>query len=507
MELFGILHSHLYSLGSLSEKMNNNAYNQKHLLIFLFFIFFFVKLALIKHIPLINDEAYTLTISRHFSLSYFDHPPLMMWISYSLNFFEAIELYIFRIPHIAFGVLTSFFLYKIASMLYSKEAGTIAAILYFISPFFFFSGGMFIVPDAALNLFVASTTYIAIRLIFKNENNVYLWILLGLLLAVAFLSKYQAYLFGVVLFFAFLVWKRDLVFTKNFKIYLLIYLCGVVTVFLWNMENNFDSFTFHKNRGSFSFDPFHAFNSLIAQFFLLLPTTGILIIMSLVKHKKLNENQDKFLFTALPIIIIFNIFILLSDSSFAHWSMVGWMLLIPMASNYLIFMKSFKLQLIGLKVLCVFLTFSLISALIIHSKTGFITKSYIERVPEWDNTRELLDWGDISNIITKNLPQKELESMATLSWYDSGQLNSAFYYMYSVGVLGPSSNHFKYINSGVGNFKTLIVVRLFHKKKQVDLPRKILNYGYKIKSVQELPVFRGNRKYAIVNILSIEKIN
>ena len=97
--------------------------------------------------------------------------------------------------------------------------------------------------------------------------------------------------------------------------------------------------------------------------------------------------------------------------------------------------------------------------------------------------------------------------MATLNWYDSGQLNSAFYYMYSVGVLGPSSNHFKYINSGVGNFKALIVVRLFHKKKQVDLPRKILNYGYKIKSVQELPVFRGNRKYAIVNILSIEKIN
>ena len=109
MELFGILHSHLYSLGSLSEKMNKNAYNQKQLLIFLFFIFCFVKLALIKHIPLINDEAYTLTISRHFSLSYFDHPPLMMWISYSLHFFEAIELYIFRIPHIAFGVLTSFF--------------------------------------------------------------------------------------------------------------------------------------------------------------------------------------------------------------------------------------------------------------------------------------------------------------------------------------------------------------------------------------------------------------
>ena len=44
--------------------------------------------------------------------------------------------------------------------------------------------------------------------------------------------------------------------------------------------------------------------------------------------------MKNFLFSCLyQQIIIFNILILFSDNSFSHWSMVGWMLLIPVASN------------------------------------------------------------------------------------------------------------------------------------------------------------------------------
>ena len=106
--LFGILRSHLFLLGSLSEKMKSKANNQMHLLIFLFIIFCLTKLTVIKHVPLINDEAYTLTISRYLSLSYFDHPPFMMWVSYSLHLLEVFQLHIFRVPFIGFGLLTSY---------------------------------------------------------------------------------------------------------------------------------------------------------------------------------------------------------------------------------------------------------------------------------------------------------------------------------------------------------------------------------------------------------------
>ena len=488
--------------------MKGRACNQTHLLVFLFVIFCFAKLALIQHIPFINDEAYTLTISRHFSLSYFDHPPLMMWLSYFLHFFEINKLYIFRIPFIAFGLLTSFFLYKIASIIYSKEAGTVSAILYFVSPFFFFSGGLFVVPDSSLNFAVAGATYIAVRLIFNNENSIYLWIALGLLLSLAFLSKYQSYLFGMTLFLSFIIWKRNVLFGKKFYISLLISTSGLVPVFLWNMENNFDSFNFHGNRSSFDFDIGHVFNSLAAQIFLLLPTTGVLIIVALLKNKESNAADTKFLILlSLPTIIVFNVLIILSDNSFAHWSMVGWMLLIPVASNHFISMKSFKPQLIILKVFNILVTIILISSIIFHAKTGFITKSYRDKIPVWDNTRELLDWGHIASILKRTLQKDELDSLVTLNWYDSGQLNSAFHYEHLIGVIGPQDNHFKYINFEETDFTTLIHVQLINSDSRVDLQKKVMDYDFNIVNRIDVPFLRGNQKYGIISILFLEKSN
>ena len=341
---------------------------------------------------------------------------------------------------------------------------------------------------------------------FHNEKNIFLWLSLGFLLSIAFLSKYQAYLFGSTLFVSFFIWKRNVLFTKKFNISLLFSVLGLVPVFLWNIENNFESFAFHGNRSSFTFDFPHIFNSLFAQLFFLLPTTGFLIFLGL--NKKLIGDHEKFLILlALPTIIIFNILILLSDNTFAHWSMVGWMLLIPIASNHLILMKSFRPQLLSLKALSILATFILISSIITHARTGFITKSYGDKIPDWDNTRELLDWGLIANVLAKNLHKEELNSIATLNWYDSGQLAAAFKFIHSVGVIGPNSNHFKYINLRDKNFTTLIDVRLIHSSDQFDLKEETLGYGYNIINKVKLPLFRGNQKYGIINVLSVEKIN
>ena len=486
--------------------MKDKSCNQTHLIVFLFIILCLAKLAVIKHIPFINDEAYTLTISRHLHLSYLDHPPLMMWISYFLHQLEFIEPYIFRIPYVVFGIFTSFFLFKIGSIIYSKEVGIASAILYFISPFFFLSGGLFIVPDASLNFSVSGATYIALRLIFHNENNFFLWVALGLLLSIAFLSKYQAYLFGICLFVAFFISRKNLLFTKNFNISLLISLFGLVPVLLWNAQNNFESFAFHGNRSSLTFDILHIFNSLFAQLFFLLPTTGFLIFLSLKKRP--TSKYEKFLILmGLPIIIIFNFLILLSDNSFSHWSMVGWMLLIPIASNHLIFMKSFKPQLLIFKALSALVAIILVSSLITHARTGFITEGYGEKIPAWDNTRELLDWSLVADILAQNVEEEELEYSATLNWYDSGQLNVAFNYKNTVGVIGPNSNHFKYMNLDGKNFKTLIDVRLIHENDNFDLKKNLLDYDYNVIKKTKLPLFRGSKKYGIISVLSIEKIS
>ncbi len=487
--------------------MGTKAYNEVHLIVFLFIIFFFTKIAIISHIPLINDEAYTLTISKYFSLSYFDHPPLMMWVSYFLHYLETDSLYLFRIPFILFGLFTSFFLYKIAAIIYSKETGTIAALLYFISPFFFFSGGLFIVPDALLNLSVAGTTYLAIKIIFENKNKAYLWFLLGVFLSIAFLSKYQSYLYGLSLFATFIVWKRDAFFNYGFYMALFISICGLLPVVLWNMENGFASFHFHHNRGAFSFNLLHIINSLLAQLLFILPTTVILIALGVANFIKRPSSRESFLAVlALPTILIFNAVIMGSENSFAHWSMMGWMLLIPIASYRLVLLKSNTANFLALKTLNILLIYCLILIILIHSKTGILTKTYGQNIPYWDNTRELLDWKTISDVLEKNLKENELKSLSTLDWYDSGQLASAFNYEYSVGVIGSNSHHFKFINKKNKKTATLINVRLLNSDMEINLANQMATYGFKINKRVNLPYFRGTQEYGSIIILNIEKV-
>ena len=94
--------------------MSTKVYNEDHLIVFLFVIFFFKTIYHFTY-PLINDEAYTLTISKYFSLSYFDHPPLMM-----VHIFFTIV-----VVSVSHSFFTTWFIYwflytKIAAIIYSR---------------------------------------------------------------------------------------------------------------------------------------------------------------------------------------------------------------------------------------------------------------------------------------------------------------------------------------------------------------------------------------------------
>ena len=68
-------------------------------------IFFFVfsllilKIIIASYLPLINDEAYAIAVSKNFSLSFFDHPPLGFWSSSIFTkIFGQENLILYRLP-------------------------------------------------------------------------------------------------------------------------------------------------------------------------------------------------------------------------------------------------------------------------------------------------------------------------------------------------------------------------------------------------------------------------
>ena len=106
---------------------------------------------------------------------------------------------------------------------------------------------------------------------------------LGLLLALAFLSKYQSYFFALALFVAFLIWRRKF---SSIQIFISEHNFSLWTSSCYYLEyrKHFDSLSFHQTRSSFTFDIFHAVNSTLLQSLFMLPTTAILIGVSLVNY-------------------------------------------------------------------------------------------------------------------------------------------------------------------------------------------------------------------------------
>ena len=115
-------------------------------------ICFFIKLILANYIPFLNDEAYAIAVSQKFSWSFFDHPPIGFWSSLIFSKFTDESPFFYRLPFILYGLATTIIIYKLGKETGNSYLGLWSALLYNLAPFYFFSGSLFIVPDAPLNL-------------------------------------------------------------------------------------------------------------------------------------------------------------------------------------------------------------------------------------------------------------------------------------------------------------------------------------------------------------------
>ena len=113
------------------------------------------------------DESYTIAISRRLSLSYFDHPPLHLWITH----FAALavgENAVARTPFVVLFFATGWIFYRFASGLFGPRAALVALFALNVTPFFFASAGSWIVPDGPLLFGLAVAACAAARLFFRR---------------------------------------------------------------------------------------------------------------------------------------------------------------------------------------------------------------------------------------------------------------------------------------------------------------------------------------------------
>jgi len=295
--------------------------------------FLVARLAFAFSLGLGIDESYTIAISRRLSLSYFDHPPLHLWIAH-LAALAVGENVAARAPFVALFFATGWIYYRLTSGLFDPQAALVALFALNVTPFFFASAGSWIVPDGPLLFGLALAAFAAARLFFAqpldNASAWRLWFVVGVGLGLAGLSKYSAVLTACGLGAFGLLSPNQRRWLKPSAPYAaaIVALAMITPVIVWNAQHGWASFEFQGGRGmpQGGLRPAQFVTMIFGQIAFLSPWIFVPLVMGLASafHQRADERRLFLLCLSLPPIALFTVTPLWGGRGQPHWTMPGW---------------------------------------------------------------------------------------------------------------------------------------------------------------------------------------
>ena len=392
-----------------------------------------------------NDEVYYWTYAMYPDWSHFDHPGMVGWIMqiFSLNLLLHSE-FALRLSSIIFMTLDTFIIYKIGCLVKNKIAGFYAALLYTASFYCFVITGVFIMPDTPLMLFTLLAMWCFLSSFRPTEGSEKIscngkLVLAGLFTGLALLSKYSAGFIWVGVGLYILLYDRKQLKNKYLYLSILISAVCMLPLLIWNMQNDFISFTFHGDRVSLfgKLQPLDFLAEIAGELGYNNPINYILIIIALVAFwrgkKYLDETSGRLLLCfALPFIGLFWFFSL-TRPILPHWSAPAFTLLLLFPASYLAEKQSVE---DGKNKLprSIIATLSLLVLVLVFGtleiKTGFIPLRFgeransVQRYGEGDFTTTIYGWRSIKDDFQKireakiaEGEMKESDGMVGLQWF------------------------------------------------------------------------------------------
>ncbi len=279
----------------------------------------------ISAVELCSDEAYYWDWSRHLSMGYYDHPPM---VAYLISLFTSIvgqNATGVRLGAVFCAVGTLIMVYLTAKNMFHNEwTGIIASLLLSITPGFMINA-VIITPDAPL-LFLWTTgvyfTHLAITSSAKR-----FWLMAGLVIGLGLMSKYTMVFLPIAIFFFMLTSARDATSSKRGPyIALLVAIIVFSPVIYWNATHDWVSFNMQLAHGFCQNRQIEilSFVSFVgSQAGLLSPLLFILCLVSIfvVGYKGFRQKRSELLLlfwsTVLP--LIFFLFLSLQAKCEGNW--------------------------------------------------------------------------------------------------------------------------------------------------------------------------------------------
>jgi 4-amino-4-deoxy-L-arabinose transferase-like glycosyltransferase len=293
------------------------------------------------------DEAHYALYAKHLAWSYFDHPPLVGWIQWPLVALTSSEGIIRLIPELLW-IISAFLVYRVTLEIHRLMLGRNAGYLTTALPAANLCGLMAVLaiiaaplphvlaigllPDTLLTPLSLCLMLMALRWTRKDHFTITDWVITGLLLGLAGLSKYTAAFTAFALLAVFLASPKKAWITRaGFWVAAIIALIVISPVLYWNWIHDWISFKYqiaHGSGGTWAWRRVGAFVGIQIVCF------GPLLLLGVYLFLKNCLHSQKILLIALLsfFLIPFMIFASLSGGgSLPHWTTPAWFCLAPFA--------------------------------------------------------------------------------------------------------------------------------------------------------------------------------
>lgn len=201
-------------------------------------------------VPVVGDESYYWYWGQNLQLSYFDHPPMVSWLTAASETLSFLPDWLrVRSFFILLSTCSVFVWFKAFQLSHhpSRKSSLLFLLFFNLNPLLGL-GGVFATPDVPLIFFWGCSFYFVLRALQSQKWLDYLF--LGLFLGLGFCAKYHIVLFvpTILLYLGLsnqiqkIIWKKLSVTVAGGFVFSL-------PVVIWNYQNNWESFLFQMNHG------------------------------------------------------------------------------------------------------------------------------------------------------------------------------------------------------------------------------------------------------------------
>jgi 4-amino-4-deoxy-L-arabinose transferase-like glycosyltransferase len=297
-----------------------------------------LRLLVIGRIGLSGDEAHYYTYTRYLDLSYFDHPSAIAYLIKASTLIFGQTEFAVRFPAVTAFFVTCVVMFYLTRRLFDERTAFWTVALLNVIPVFSFLGSVLTIPDTPLVVFWIA--FVALFWHTVSSGRAGCWYILGALLGLGLLSKYNAVLLvpSALLFLFLAAVPRHRHWLARKEPYLALAIAGLVflPVVLWNLQNNFASFGFQLRHGFGSGGERHFSFALLgrclsAQAGYLSPLLFILFWTALgwllVRSIRAKDERALFIFSfSFPTLFLFNA-IAGFNEILPHWPAMGYLVL------------------------------------------------------------------------------------------------------------------------------------------------------------------------------------